>query len=512
MAKINTIGLDGSSYLKLISTTSVINIENDNLLFGTFIGGTESKQSLFDNVIIGNYTASKISTAIRTIIIGNKSGVNITSAKRNIIVGAYSGNTLTKDDNIIIGANSVSGNGTKNVIIGSDSCCSNSDINNSIVIGYSNQVFGTNNFVAGLCNNVIGSNNIIFGNGKTINGNDNLVIQGIVTGNTTQLSVQPVVLFSKRTVFLNCNIETQGITFTTSSNVFTGSYTELQNVPAFFPPSGIRSGDFRVSEGNLEVITSNQSSNYISIKNFTSNLLPKCSLRMHTDLSLVPSIQLDAISESNWTSSFSVFVKPPGNNGSNALVEQLKINSSVTQINNEFQAKRLIISQDDTGPMVERMISSNQSNRYGIGQYAPGVTRVYSSGCNISSTISICRSTGLSNFDDLAVFGSCNITLSRAIDAPALFIASDSNFTSNVTLITNTSNCLGKVLQLKPCNFVYKNVYPAKTFTGLLTQDVQTVFPEGVSSNAQGVFSVDIQTVLTNLIGAVQQLHTLIGV
>ncbi|MEK6888437.1 MAG: tail fiber domain-containing protein [Candidatus Aenigmatarchaeota archaeon] len=78
--------------------------------------------------------------------------------------------------------------------------------------------------------------------------------------------------------------------------------------------------------------------------------------------------------------------------------------------------------------------------------------------------------------------------------------------------ITSLQNSLDRVMQLKPVNFLWKNVtnmtFPNGTQIGFIAQDVEKVIPEVVTTDNNGYKGISYERITPVLTGAIQELKT----
>jgi hypothetical protein len=127
--------------------------------YNTFIGRSAGvgNETGFNNTYIGSYSGKNNREGFNNTFIGADSGFN-NEGSSNIFIGSLCGYNTMNNNNIIIGTESINTN-PGNVVIGIDSkCLSNADrniiignyniiendINNSIAIGFNNQIMESN--------------------------------------------------------------------------------------------------------------------------------------------------------------------------------------------------------------------------------------------------------------------------------------------------------------------------------------------------------------------------------
>ncbi len=98
----------------------------------------------------------------------------------------------------------------------------------------------------------------------------------------------------------------------------------------------------------------------------------------------------------------------------------------------------------------------------------------------------------------LHVFG--NITASQNVFATAFFYSSDRILKTNIRVL---EGALDKVLQLQGVSFDWKET--GEPSIGLIAQDVEKVYPEAVSTSAEGIKSIDYSKLVAVLIEAVKE-------
>ena len=103
---------------------------------------------------------------------------------------------------------------------------------------------------------------------------------------------------------------------------------------------------------------------------------------------------------------------------------------------------------------------------------------------------------GLSSDTDLLTVASGSLTL-----AGDLVTSSDKNLKSN---IASLGPVLTKLISLNPKRYTMKNDAELKEKIGLLAQDVQLVYPELVSEDANGMLSVNYQALSAILINGIK--------
>ena len=91
---------------------------------------------------------------------------------------------------------------------------------------------------------------------------------------------------------------------------------------------------------------------------------------------------------------------------------------------------------------------------------------------------------------------------SGPISAPAFYYSSDRRYKENITLITDP---LQKILGLNGYTFNWKA--GGRPDIGVIAQEVEKVFPQAVSTNADGYKSVEYGNLVAPLIEAVKALY-----
>lgn len=93
-----------------------------------------------------------------------------------------------------------------------------------------------------------------------------------------------------------------------------------------------------------------------------------------------------------------------------------------------------------------------------------------------------------------------NITASQNVFATAFFYSSDRILKTNIRVL---EGALDKVLQLQGVSFDWKAT--GEPSIGLIAQDVEKVYPEAVSTDAEGIKSIDYSKLVAVLIEAVKE-------
>ena len=169
----------------VVSDNGEITREETRYKIRGYYYGLNNGMFAFDanNISIGNYTASELTTGYFNTIVGNNTFKNGNVATRNTIIG-YSNmiNDRVGDRNTVIGTFIANGKDyTRNVFIGSDCASLANNVSNCVVIGASALYGGSGKRTVIIGNNsgyYGGDNNVIIGNttGTQLTGGDNVVI------------------------------------------------------------------------------------------------------------------------------------------------------------------------------------------------------------------------------------------------------------------------------------------------------------------------------------------------
>ena len=180
----------------------------------------------------------------------------------------------------------------------------------------------------------------------------------------------------------------------------------------------------------------------------------------------------------------------------------------------------------DPGVMLEKRYAAN--DRYGVGQYTGGVTRVYAAGGYAAATLKLCFATGENTFTDaLTCVPTGNVGIGTSSPAYQLQLSTDSAAKPTTSTWTISSDrrvklniedadldiCYDTVKTLPLRRFTYDaNVFPSvpdRNVVGWVAQEVANVLPKAVSITNQHGFpdflGLDVDQIYKTMYGALRK-------
>ena len=180
----------------------------------------------------------------------------------------------------------------------------------------------------------------------------------------------------------------------------------------------------------------------------------------------------------------------------------------------------------DPGVMIEKRYAAN--DRYGIGQYTGGVTRVYAAGGYALATLKLCFATAENTFTDaLTCVTTGNVGIGTSSPAYQLQLSTDSAAKPTTSTWTISSDrrvklniedadldiCYDTVKTLPLRRFTYDaNVFPSvpdRSVVGWVAQEVVNVLPKAVSITNQHGFpdflGLDVDQIYKTMYGALRK-------
>ena len=180
----------------------------------------------------------------------------------------------------------------------------------------------------------------------------------------------------------------------------------------------------------------------------------------------------------------------------------------------------------DPGVLIEKRYGAN--DRYGIGQYTGGVTRVYAAGGYAPATLKLCFATAENTFTDaLTCVPTGNVGIGTSSPAYQLQLSTDSAAKPTTSTWTISSDrrvklniedadldiCYDTVKTLPLRRFTYDaNVFPSvpdRNVVGWVAQEVANVLPKAVSITSQHGFpdflGLDVDQIYKTMYGALRK-------
>lgn len=174
-----------------------------------------------------------------------------------------------------------------------------------------------------------------------------------------------------------------------------------------------------------------------------------------------------------------------------------------------------VISDGTSWHSLSTVVSTNSAGLVGIGTTSPyAKLSIAQLGTDTSKIVFVISSStsayatttlfSIANTGDVTINGSSGSTCTIGNGTGGTSCTSDENLKANIALIVNP---LEGIEQLRGVTFNWKD--PTKDqsqFIGVVAQDVQKVFPQAVSRNADGYLSVDYGSLIAPLIEAVKEI------
>ncbi|MCL4398029.1 tail fiber domain-containing protein [Patescibacteria group bacterium] len=185
-------------------------------------------------------------------------------------------------------------------------------------------------------------------------------------------------------------------------------------------------------------------------------------------------------------------------------------------------------SKNTTNGMIETYY--NAGDRYGLGQLSNGVTALYTSDAYSPSSIQFGRIDSSNNFISLMdITHGGNVGIGTTSPGYLLTVNSSTPGCNGCTAWTNYSDIrlkeniasvsggiLDKILQLNPVTFNYNDTYYTQTgysrpdgqtptYTGFIAQQLQTIFPEMVSTSSNGYLDTNLSNLQIYLVKGMQE-------